>query len=65
MLPNLTNQYISYSIAVFSANEIRTFYPIVDVNILKEYWFFLSQLKWHVIWISRDIPLINMCVVLR
>ena len=25
MLPNLTNQYISYSIAVFSANEIRTF----------------------------------------
>ena len=29
MLPNLTNQYISYSIAVFSANEIRTFlsYP--------------------------------------
>ena len=25
MLPNLTNQYISYSMAVFSANEIRTF----------------------------------------
>ena len=26
MLPNLTNQYISYSMAVFSANEIRTFF---------------------------------------
>ena len=26
MLPNLTNQYISYSMAIFSANEIRTFY---------------------------------------
>ena len=25
MLSNLTNQYISYSMAVFSANEIRTF----------------------------------------
>ena len=25
MIPNLTNQYISYSMAVFSANEIRTF----------------------------------------
>ena len=25
MLPNLTNQYISYSMAIFSANEIRTF----------------------------------------
>ena len=26
MLPNLTNQYISYSMAVFSANEIRTLF---------------------------------------
>ena len=26
MLPNLTNQYISYSMALFSANEIRTFH---------------------------------------
>ena len=26
MLPNLTNQYISYSMAIFSANEIRTFF---------------------------------------
>ena len=26
MLPNLTNQYISYSMAIFSANEIRTFW---------------------------------------
>ena len=26
MLPNLTNQYISYSMALFSANEIRTFF---------------------------------------
>ena len=25
MIPNLTSQYISYSMAVFSANEIRTF----------------------------------------
>ena len=31
MLPNLTNQYISYSMALFSANEIRTF--------LKSCWF--------------------------
>ena len=26
---NLTNQYISYSMALFSANEIRTFYKIL------------------------------------
>ena len=31
MLPNLTNQYISYSMAVFSANEIRTFFKIGGV----------------------------------
>ena len=31
MLPNLTNQYISYSMAVFSANEIRTFFSIREV----------------------------------
>ena len=30
MLPNLTNQYISYSMAVFSANEIRTFYFVFN-----------------------------------
>ena len=30
MLPNLTNQYISYSMAVFSANEIRTFFSKVE-----------------------------------
>ena len=30
MLPNLTNQYISYSMAVFSANEIRTFFVIIS-----------------------------------
>ena len=30
MLPNLTNQYISYSMAVFSANEIRTFFSKVS-----------------------------------
>ena len=24
---NLTNQYISYSMALFSPNEIRTFFP--------------------------------------
>ena len=32
MLPNLTNQYISYSMAVFSANEIQTFFSIISFS---------------------------------
>ena len=31
MNPNLTSQYISYSMAVFSANEIRTFFFKFDL----------------------------------
>ena len=32
MLPNLTNQYISYSMAIFSANEIRTFVYVMNLK---------------------------------
>ena len=31
MLPSLTNQYISYSMAVFSANEIRTLFYMIQL----------------------------------
>ena len=40
MHSNLTNQYISYSMAVFSANEIRTF-----ENVFEEGKFFGQQFE--------------------
>ena len=48
MLPNLTNQYISYSMAVFSANEIRTFLfreraDALFIGKLLEYYIFLNE----------------------
>ena len=33
MLPNLTNQYISYSMALFSPNEIRTFFFVEVITL--------------------------------
>ena len=44
MLPNLTNQYISYSMAVFSANEIRTFY--IEIVCI-QFHIIIKKYSWH------------------
>ena len=51
MLPNLTNQYISYSMAIFSANEIRTFFhknhmQFFSTSTTRAYWLMLIHSTW-------------------